>query len=174
MKGIKIMFALLIIVLMGVIIFYPESRVSSIDLKKFSSYEEMKDFIKTNTQRSDFGLFEQKVMMTGVASQFAESAGASDYSTTNIQVEGVDEADIVKNDGKYIYAVSGNKVFIVDAYPAEGAKILSEITFKGQPQEIFINNDKLVVFGQDYDYYVLESEASSAKISAEFAPRQYS
>ena len=31
---------------------------------------------------------------------------ASDYSTTNIQVDGVDEADIVKNDGKYIYTVS--------------------------------------------------------------------
>lgn len=176
MKGIKIMFALLIIVLMGVIIFYPEGKVSSVDLKKFSSYEEMKDFIKTNTQRSDFGLFEQKIMMTGVVSQFAESAGASDYSTTNIQVEGVDEADIVKNDGKYIYAVSGNKVFIVDAYPAEKAKILSEMAMRGTPQEIFINKNKLIIFGQEYDNYILESEAttSSAKMSAEFIPKRYS
>ncbi|MDO8740157.1 MAG: beta-propeller domain-containing protein [Candidatus Woesearchaeota archaeon] len=176
MKGIKIMFALLIMVLMGVIIFYPEAKVSSVDLKKFSSYEEMKDFIKTNTQRSDFGLFEQKVMMTGVVSQFAESAGASDYSTTNIQVEGVDEADIVKNDGKYIYVVSGNKVFIVDAYPAENAKILSEMAMRGTPQEIFINKNKLIIFGQEYDNYILESEAatSSAKMSAEFIPRRYS
>jgi len=31
------------------------------------------------------------------------SKGESDYSETNIQVSGVDEADIVKTDGKYIY-----------------------------------------------------------------------
>jgi len=28
---------------------------------------------------------------------------ATDYSKTNIQVEGVDEADFVKNDDKYVY-----------------------------------------------------------------------
>ena len=79
----------------------------------------------------------------------AESAGASDYSTTNIQVEGVDEADIVKNDGKHIYVVSNNKVFIIDAYPAENAKKLSTIDIGKSISDIFINKDKLVIFGGD-------------------------
>jgi len=43
--------------------------------------------------------------------------GASDFSTTNIQVAGVDEADFVKNDGKYIYIESGETLTIVDAFP---------------------------------------------------------
>ena len=35
-----------------------------------------------------------------------------DYSDTNIQVEGVQEADIVKTDGTYIYAVFNSSVYI--------------------------------------------------------------
>ena len=35
---------------------------------------------------------------------------AADYSKTNIQVEGVDEADFVKNDGKYIYVIAQDKI----------------------------------------------------------------
>lgn len=37
-----------------------------------------------------------------------------EYSTTNIQVENVDEADITKTDGDYIYSLSENKVIITD------------------------------------------------------------
>ena len=43
-------------------------------------------------------------------------AGVPEYSTTNIQVEGVDEADVVKTDGRYIYVVSGSAVYILYAY----------------------------------------------------------
>jgi inhibitor of cysteine peptidase len=69
-----------------------------------------------------------------------------DYSKTNIQVEGVDEADVVKTDGEYIYVISGQKVIIVKAYPAEEAAVLSRITVNGTLEELFINADRLVVF----------------------------
>ena len=42
------------------------------------------------------------------------SSGESSYSTTNIQVEGVDEADIVKTDGDYIYVLSDQALKIID------------------------------------------------------------
>ena len=42
------------------------------------------------------------------------------YSQTNIQVAGVDEPDIVKNDDRYIYTISGSTLAIIDAYPAAG------------------------------------------------------
>ncbi|MFH1229335.1 MAG: beta-propeller domain-containing protein, partial [Candidatus Aenigmatarchaeota archaeon] len=104
--------------------------------------------------------------MTKAVSQEATSSGSaptavssdtgrtsSDYSKTNIQVEGVDEPDFVKNDGKYIYVVSGRKLYIVDAYPAESSKIISQLEFNGTPQDILINGDRMTVFGyQDYDY----------------------
>lgn len=77
-----------------------------------------------------------------------------DYSKTNVQVENVDEADIVKTDGDYIYYTTGNKVFIVNA---KELKIISTIEIKENkkrfnPQEIFINNNKLIALGNFYEY----------------------
>jgi len=45
------------------------------------------------------------------------SESASDYSSTNVQVEGIDEADILKIDGKYIYMIVNDKLVIVEAFP---------------------------------------------------------
>jgi len=67
------------------------------------------------------------------------------YSKTNIQVEGVDEADIVKTDGEYLYVASSGSVRIVRAYPAGEAQVLSQVELNGSPMGIFINGDKLVV-----------------------------
>ncbi|NWG10532.1 beta-propeller domain-containing protein [Candidatus Bathyarchaeota archaeon] len=75
----------------------------------------------------------------------------SDYSGTNVQVVGVDEADIVKTDGEHIYIVSGNSVFIIRAYPAEDAQILSKIFINNTyPSEIFVSGDRLAVLGTKY------------------------
>ncbi len=88
------------------------------------------------------------------------SKAAQDYSQTNIQVEGVDEADMVKNDGKYIYSVSGNKLMITDAYPAEDMEILSEISFNEEAiHGIFINGDNLIVFSSEYGPVLYKGEA---------------
>lgn len=72
---------------------------------------------------------------------------SKDFSTTNVQVAGVDEADIVKTDGKYIYCVSEDKVFIVRAYPPENSGILSVIEPEGGLEDIFINGDRLAIMG---------------------------
>ncbi len=86
----------------------------------------------------------------------AQSAGSDDFSKTNVQVEGVDEADIIKTDGKYIYAVVKNNLYIINAFPADKAEILSKIEFKARPQNIYINDDKLAVFGQNSEIHKTE------------------
>ena len=48
-------------------------------------------------------------------SQTQSSSADSSYSTTNVQVDGIDEADIVKTDGKYLYIAGNNVVRIVGA-----------------------------------------------------------
>ncbi|MFQ6129309.1 MAG: beta-propeller domain-containing protein [Candidatus Hadarchaeaceae archaeon] len=145
----------------------PDQISGQIQLKKFSSYEELENFVRADASDYDRYYLELSVPMPlrfADAFGWAESGGRGlddikysgaseaqvDYSTTNIQVEGVDEADIVKSDGKYIYVVSGNKVVIIDAYPAENARILSEIGVNGNPVEIFINGNKLIVLGWTY------------------------
>ena len=77
-----------------------------------------------------------------------------DYSNTNVQVEGVDEADIVKTDGNYIYYVTNNKVIIVNAQDEKNLKIVSEIQYKDNnfnPRELFIAENKLIVIGNLYE-----------------------
>ena len=116
------------------------------ELTKFSSYWELKNFLKDSTQAY--------AQLRGGVKAFASDETASlsaggdyslDYSATNIQVEGVDEADIVKTDGQFIYLVSGKTVFIVKAYPSEEARILSKIELDETVVGLFINGDRLIV-----------------------------
>lgn len=140
------------------------------ELKQFSSIEEMKTFLQESGDSGSgyygggFGIRNTAVAMDMAVEESFESAapktaqsggfdGADDFSTTNVQVEGVDEADFVKNDGKYIYVLTGNKIVIVDAFPADDAEILSEIEIEGNAQEFFINDDKLIVFGTNYRHF---------------------
>ncbi|MDH3696824.1 MAG: beta-propeller domain-containing protein, partial [Nitrosopumilus sp.] len=83
-------------------------------------------------------------------------SGGSDYSTTNVQVENVDEPDYLKNDSKYVYIVSQNTLTIIDAYPAESAKLILKIALDIESQYIqnmFLNENRLVIFynGQSDD-----------------------
>ena len=79
------------------------------------------------------------------------SVGTPEYSGTNVQVQGVDEADVVKTDGKYIYQVNKGRVVITEAYPASGLKVSGTISFTDgnfSPLELYIENDILTVIGQ--------------------------
>lgn len=129
-------------------------RYYSSQMKKFSSYEDLKNFVEASSQ---YYLYYPKRSPPGTAMvarhlSSAEAYSVSDYSATNIQVAGVDEADIVKTDGEYIYVVSGNNVVILKAYPAENAEVLSKIELDGSLKGVFINEDRLVVF-EDLSYY---------------------
>ncbi len=144
-------------------------------LRQFESQAELNQFIKNNTESNGFwnifgggmDIMMAETTATGTTTEASPSGAsdsaktsASDYSETNIQVEGVDEADIVKNDGKYIYIVNAGNIVIVNAYPAKDMEILSEIDFDGYVNEIFIKDDKLIVFSYKavYIYDVLDKK----------------
>jgi inhibitor of cysteine peptidase len=137
------------------------------DIKKFGSPDEIRDYIKNNTQLAQESYYDTNGMlatdrMTAVpVMAVQESAakgtslagalpsaigfGSPDYSQTNVQVAGVDEPDFVKNDGRYIYVISGSTLAIVDAYPANSASVVSKTELEDSPREIFINGDRLVL-----------------------------
>lgn len=74
------------------------------------------------------------------------SQGSKDYSTTNLQVENVDEADITKTDGDYIYSLSENRVIITDVREPSQIKIAATIKIaEGMPEDLLLAQDKLVV-----------------------------
>jgi len=73
------------------------------------------------------------------------------FSTTNIQVEGVDEGDIIKTDGKYIYIISNNQLKIVNAasMTLAGEYFLGD---NGNAQEMYIDKDRVTVIGSRYNF----------------------
>jgi inhibitor of cysteine peptidase len=159
MRKIVFFIILVTVIFAAVVPFYlAKSRYYSVStpLKKFSSYNELKNFVKTSVQDYSQYLWERApsgaLLGARTASSDVQTYNVPEYSTTNIQVEGVDEADIVKTDGEYIYVVSGNNVAILKAYPAENAKVLSKIELDGSLKGVFINEDRLVVF-EDLNYY---------------------
>jgi uncharacterized secreted protein with C-terminal beta-propeller domain len=84
------------------------------------------------------------------ASKSISLEGGSDYSTTNLQVDVVDEADIIKNDGKYIYQVNNQELIVAQVFPSEQMSIVSRIGFKqGEftPQELYVDDKYLVLIG---------------------------
>ncbi len=138
----------------------------SLALIRFDNGDDLNQFLENQTAvweeeliRSGIDYSGQKALATGVtAENAADSAApvagtgyAQDYSTTNIQVQGVDEADFVKNDGKYIYHGSGETLTIIDAYPPEGAKIIWQEELDGRICDLFLNGDQLVVFLEKSD-----------------------
>ena len=154
----------------------PVPVVQTAFLSTFSSYDAMKTFITSNLGTQAYYPFYGRANLWALGADSARffgqinfmdalaKAGAKsptfEYSTTNIQVAGVDEADIVKTDGEYIYTLSGNVVVIVRAYPPADAEVVARIDFAGaHPTEIYIAENRLVVLGfqvpsQYSDYYV--------------------
>lgn len=142
------------------------------DIKKISSQENLIDILETsallggnfnnNQMARSFMVDDQMVLFDSAESAEAPSpatmskSGGSEYSTTNVQVQNVDEPDYLKNDSKYVYIVSGNTLSIIDAYPAESAKLILKIALDIDSQYIqnmFLNDDRLVIFynGQSDD-----------------------
>ncbi len=83
-----------------------------------------------------------------------------DYSQTNTQVKGVDEADIVKTDGKYIYTLnkSNEGVYVTSADKGKLENVLiiklekddnkndKDIGFR----DMYLNDGRLIVIASDY------------------------
>ncbi|MGK7890349.1 MAG: beta-propeller domain-containing protein [Leptolyngbyaceae cyanobacterium] len=61
------------------------------------------------------------------------------FSETNTQVEGVDEADLVETDGQFIYQVNGQLLTVVDASDAKELAIASQFSLAP-----FFDDDPLV------------------------------
>ncbi len=92
------------------------------------------------------------------------------YSKTNVQMQGVDESDIVKTDGEYLYVVTDNRVHIVDirkGKPKE-ATVLEIPTDKASfsIKEIYVDDEKLLVITGEKDTELKEIKSESREKKA--------
>ncbi|MDO8509581.1 MAG: beta-propeller domain-containing protein [bacterium] len=113
--------------------------------KHYSFYDDLKMGALTTNDAGSWGL------------KATVSAPTGDFSSTNIQVAGVDELDLVKTDGKYIYSIAiGTKkeLVITKAVPVDKAMVVSRValSYKDNPTGIFLNGDYLMVLNDTYYY----------------------
>ena len=76
---------------------------------------------------------------------------AGDHSTTNNQVAGVDEADRVRTDGRYIYLLDDGELVVIDADPASLA-IVSRTPIAGYGSVLYLHGDRITVLSQVWDW----------------------
>ena len=151
-----------------------QSAKSDIPLKTFSDYNEVKEELKKITASSERILerYEKSVEVdsyenvqeqgsgsSGSSLGMSGGSGSDSHSETYKQVEGVDEADIVKTDGKYLYIASQNGAQGIDIYSAtdDPACIVTlypeNFSDPTKPSAYFDNEDDLDAFVEEMYIY---------------------
>ena len=159
------------------------------DLPRFKDKQELLDMIKessnggltygarsmiNSTGMVDGAVEESATMDT--AKSTTGSANQGDFSKTNNQVDSVDEADVVKTDGKHIFYTSNGIVNIIDANSLE---LLAEIrgirsndeTFT--PFQLFLNGNKLVILGNYSKAEKVEEREDQEEVLYDYAYINY-
>ncbi len=128
--------------------------INATQLQKFKSYIDLISYLKTieNVERtSSAGTSTTIRPLTATLPLLYQIEGtikmgysetAQGYSSTNVQVKGIDEPDIVKTNGKIIVVVNNDKAYVVDA---KHEKLLSVIRFNHTIRGIFLEQDILAV-----------------------------
>lgn len=139
--------------------------VHRILVEKASSYGEIYNAVK-KLRRDDRLLIrnyksDDEVVTYGAVEESAPDAavGEASFSTTTKQVEGVDEADIVKTDGRYIYRLghdpetSSASLVTVDT-KGSAPQIISSLSLSAGESRgfatMYVAENRLILIGRDY------------------------
>ena len=150
----------------------------------YAQIKELKEKERENGGDSDIGIYtpalgmdgipeaeeENAVNTAGSGSPYDDSSAEKDYSDTNNQVEGVQEADIIKTDGEYIYAAVDGDVYLLRENGGN-PEILSKIEKKAGTEldekdgaheaeeyvnNIYVTETRLVLMKYTVDYSTYE------------------
>lgn len=108
--------------------------------------------------------------MTPVPPPVATAGGASADSTpdnvsqTNIQEEGVDEADLVKTDRDgNLYVVNGRFLIIEKGFPPDKLAELSRLDLQVDASSLYLDevNRRVMIFGQTYEPAEVQADGAS-------------
>jgi len=78
------------------------------------------------------------------------AAPARDHSETNVQVDGVDEADLIETDSDHIYTLTQGQLVITQAWPADALQVLSRVDIPGDAVGQYLHGDRLTVISTDF------------------------
>ena len=144
-------------------------QAESSDIQTAKSYDQIYEYLQANQDNqygTDTGMLERGVVTesaedssstnsaaavdTGMA-QNSKSSENAVYSETNVRQEGVDEADVVKTDGRYLYTLkdNGRSVAIVDTANGELQMVISiPVEDDDQAREFYVSDGHLILISE--------------------------
>jgi len=149
---------------------YEEASADSLKPQRAKSYRALKRLLLKRSPRQLISSgcrtcrFKLAEVVGSVTAASDSATKTIDYSQTNTQVAGVDEADIVKTDGNYIYQVANSRIRVVQAYPAKALSLVSELSFEDgfYATDLYVEGDRLVIMGNKWETW--ESSARFSRI----------
>lgn len=150
--SLAVMFAILMTIFIPNITISPikEAKYEEIsqtgELPKVQNFENLYAMLEKRVEKEENFIIDESVSADSVVTNSA-TGSKEEFSKTNVQVEGVDEADIVKTDGNFIYYLTNSELTITDV---NNVKLASKVEFDNKefsPQEIFLKDNKIVVIG---------------------------
>ena len=151
----------------------------------FANYDELENFTGKRSEyfKNDGGYLYKfgGIVMSNEFSKSADmaesaadgdSVNASSYSKTYTQLDDVDEADIIKTDGEYIYFIDTSESTLVIYSAKDGKTELASKTFNDNGDltfsEMYLDGDKLFVLGTEYKWNDKKYTSTDTTVVKEF------
>ncbi|WP_174612764.1 beta-propeller domain-containing protein [Virgibacillus ihumii] len=133
---------------------FTHSFTTVAELQTIKNEEQLVTLLKerSNARQKISGEQERGVSLESSQSDSAKNMAKSGpvTSSTNIQENGVNEGDIIKTDGDYIYYSRGTDVVIASAAKKDSKVISAISTNKFRPTELYLHNDLLIMIGNSH------------------------
>lgn len=160
--------SVLILTFIGLVVYVSiqsERRVEA-ELRPIGTHKTFINIVEDYRERQE-RLFNFAMKGNEIAEDMADAD--PQYSKTNTQVKGIDEEDVVKTDGTYIYSISQNRLLVTKAYPVEEVGLEKEVIFEEgfYARGLYVTEDHVLVLGTKYP--VVKEETKAKMAPEEFA-----
>lgn len=135
------------------------------NLKKFSTEQEFLSYFNSQVEQNG-----ERVAAPGGLLDFDDAAGdvsaappsgggdgdagavaeSEPVSGTTVQESGVDEADVVKSDGQFVYVLADNLLRIARITPADQLALTSTYTLDGYALDMYLRGDRVIAVTQTW------------------------
>ncbi len=134
-----------------------------LSLKQVNSKAELVTLLNDSDNKSS-GSWYQTRDTTFAEAMSGSVSDSNDHSTTNVQVAGVDEGDIIKVDDEYIYTLTSSGLTITQASSGH-LQIVYQQDFENYvPQEMFLYENQLILIGGTYEYFAYSGKTGEDAI----------
>jgi uncharacterized secreted protein with C-terminal beta-propeller domain len=88
---------------------------------------------------------DNQILLDSYARTADIASASTSHSDTNTQVQGVDEGDMVENDGEFLYVISSNTLSVIDVRDPAELKVVSRMSLQGRAQAEYLTGQRLTI-----------------------------